>query len=79
MDQLKERLACKDEIIRGQVVDLEKINIEFQNYRSVYNSEEMQVIQHELFLTRQKVEELEKQNKDAVKCIIFLNNLFRFY
>ncbi|KAK5638971.1 hypothetical protein RI129_013266 [Pyrocoelia pectoralis] len=67
MDQLKEMLTCKDDVIKGQAADLERIAHEFANYRSLYNSEEISKLRSDLRATKQRTEELEKQNRDAIK------------
>ena len=59
VDQLKEILACKDDVIRGQAAELEKINQEYKNYRGLYSSDELSRLRSDLRIAKQRNEEVE--------------------
>ncbi|KAF5291782.1 hypothetical protein FQA39_LY14270 [Lamprigera yunnana] len=67
VEDLKERIVCKDEVIKEQVAQIERLNNEYKNYCGMYNSEGMTDLKVELRHAKQRIEELEKQNKDAIK------------
>lgn len=66
-DQIREMLTCKDDAIRVQAAELEKIGQEFANYRGLYNSDEISKLRTDLRLAKQRTDELEKQNREAIK------------
>ncbi|KAF2885082.1 hypothetical protein ILUMI_21085 [Ignelater luminosus] len=66
-DELKEKLNLKEKVVREQALELDRVNKEFEHYRMNFNAEDIKKLEHELFHARQRVEELEKQNKEAVK------------
>lgn len=68
LEAVKDALKIKDELLQRKVHELKSVTIEFNKYREEYKEDEFKRTKHELFLAKQRVEELEKQNKEAVKC-----------
>lgn len=72
---MKEKLNVKEKIIREQALELDRVNREFEHYRMNFSAEDIKKLEHELFQARHRMEELEKQNKEAVKCERSLVNI----
>ncbi|KAF5284187.1 hypothetical protein FQR65_LT00187 [Abscondita terminalis] len=63
-EELKESIACKDEVIRGQAAELDRLSKECREAR---DSNEIENLHAELRTSKHRIEELEKQYRDAVK------------
>ncbi|KAK4878025.1 hypothetical protein RN001_010531 [Aquatica leii] len=67
IEELKERISCKDEVIKEQAVELDKLKRDYRNLCETNNSDEVNTVRLELNSSRQRIEELEKQYRDVVK------------
>lgn len=64
---MKEIVANKEKVIKEQTDKLISIADEFEKYRCQYNSNELKSLNSDLMRARQKVEELEKQNREVTQ------------
>lgn len=67
-NEVKERLNCAERVIEDQSTELIELKREFEHYRISYNAKDMEDLHHELFQCKQRMEELEKQNKEVLTC-----------
>lgn len=77
---MKEVVVSKEKVIKEQMVKIVSIAEEFQKYKIQYNSNDIKNLNTDLLRARQKVEELEKQNREVNKRELFFwflaGNLF---
>lgn len=67
LDESREVIQLKDRSIKEINIKAHRMQEEFDVYRTKYNVEEFAKLQQELCLAKQKVNDLEKHNKETIK------------
>nr|XP_022904851.1 cilia- and flagella-associated protein 58-like [Onthophagus taurus] len=67
IDQLKKLVTAQEKTVEDQMGQLKYINKQFEEYKKMYNEEKLCQLRSDLFKAKDRLEELEKQNREAIK------------
>lgn len=84
VEEREEQIRQREEMINNQQSAIKRISDEFEQYKSEFSAEEFGKLKNELYVAKRKIEELDKVNRETIKCTfvlffcIFVANVFRF-
>lgn len=67
MAYLENTLLLAQEALQEEGMELNRVKDEFANYKKIYNMENTYILQDELRNCRERIELLEKHNREAAK------------